>query len=142
MYWDKPSAKVSAIGQKVTNLKVSDRVAVEPTINCLKCDFCRRGRYNLCPISNTFSWITANGWLFAPILYSSIRILLQVIVLKCFEIMTKNDYSLIFWKWEEFQIRWVGMRGQWLSWWRAANSWSQCARLWRRSCRYNELIMC
>jgi threonine dehydrogenase-like Zn-dependent dehydrogenase len=50
-----PSAKVLAIGEKVTNLKVGDRVAVEPSIPCLKCDFCRRGRYNLCPISNSHS---------------------------------------------------------------------------------------
>ncbi len=41
-----------AVGDKVTNLKPGDRVAVEPAIPCLKCEFCRGGRYNLCPISN------------------------------------------------------------------------------------------
>lgn len=46
------SAKVIAVGDKVTNLKPGDRVAVEPAIPCLRCDFCRSGRYNLCPISN------------------------------------------------------------------------------------------
>lgn len=46
------SAKVLAVGDKVTNLKPGDRVAVEPAIPCLRCDFCRSGRYNLCPISN------------------------------------------------------------------------------------------
>lgn len=47
------SATVVAVGDKVTNLKAGDRVAVEPAIPCLRCDYCRNGRYNLCPISNT-----------------------------------------------------------------------------------------
>lgn len=47
-----PSALVLAVGENVKNLKPGDRVAVEPAIPCLKCEFCRSGRYNLCPISN------------------------------------------------------------------------------------------
>ncbi|KAH9423985.1 hypothetical protein DERP_005570 [Dermatophagoides pteronyssinus] len=47
-----PSAVVMECGPQVTNLKPGDRVAVEPAIPCLKCEFCRSGRYNLCPISN------------------------------------------------------------------------------------------
>ncbi|XP_054155364.1 sorbitol dehydrogenase-like [Oppia nitens] len=47
------SARVVAVGGDVKNLKVGDRVAVETAIPCQKCDYCRAGRYNLCPISNT-----------------------------------------------------------------------------------------
>ena len=33
----------------VTDLKVGDRVALEPGKTCGHCEFCRTGRYNLCP---------------------------------------------------------------------------------------------
>ena len=46
------SATVVAVGDNVKNLMPGDRVAIEPAIPCLKCDFCRQGRYNLCPVSN------------------------------------------------------------------------------------------
>lgn len=36
-------------GSKVTDLKKGDRVALEPGITCGKCEFCKTGRYNLCP---------------------------------------------------------------------------------------------
>jgi len=35
-------------GKKVKNLKVGDRVAVEPGVPCRMCDDCKRGEYNLC----------------------------------------------------------------------------------------------
>lgn len=37
------------IGSDVTNLKVGDRVALEPGKTCGHCEFCKTGRYNLCP---------------------------------------------------------------------------------------------
>ncbi|GBP58174.1 Sorbitol dehydrogenase [Eumeta japonica] len=37
------------VGSKVKNLSVGDRVAVEPGVPCRRCDFCRTGRYHLCP---------------------------------------------------------------------------------------------
>lgn len=40
---------VYAVGEKVRNLKVGDRVAFEPGVPCGKCEFCESGRYNLCP---------------------------------------------------------------------------------------------
>jgi L-iditol 2-dehydrogenase len=40
---------VVEIGEEVTHLKVGDRVALEPGITCGQCEFCRTGRYNLCP---------------------------------------------------------------------------------------------
>lgn len=40
---------VVEVGKKVTHLKVGDRVALEPGKTCGKCEFCKTGRYNLCP---------------------------------------------------------------------------------------------
>ena len=39
---------VYEVGAGVTDLKVGDRVAIEPGIPCGTCEFCRSGRYNLC----------------------------------------------------------------------------------------------
>ncbi|MDD3795382.1 MAG: alcohol dehydrogenase catalytic domain-containing protein, partial [Lachnospiraceae bacterium] len=35
-------------GKGVTNLKVGDRVALEPGKTCGECEFCKAGKYNLC----------------------------------------------------------------------------------------------
>lgn len=43
------SGTVVEIGEKVKHLKVGDRVALEPGKTCGECEFCRTGRYNLCP---------------------------------------------------------------------------------------------
>ncbi|MBM7553235.1 NAD(P)-dependent alcohol dehydrogenase [Thalassobacillus pellis] len=40
---------VVKIGEEVTRHKVGDRVAVEPGITCGTCEYCKAGRYNLCP---------------------------------------------------------------------------------------------
>ncbi|MHB8072292.1 NAD(P)-dependent alcohol dehydrogenase [Desulfosporosinus fructosivorans] len=40
---------IVAIGAKVETLKVGDKVALEPGITCGQCEFCKSGRYNLCP---------------------------------------------------------------------------------------------
>lgn|SRR5699024_1369863 len=37
------------VGSEVKGLEIHDRVAVEPGVACGKCDFCKKGRYNLCP---------------------------------------------------------------------------------------------
>jgi len=39
---------VAAVGHDVDGLRVGDRVAVDPSLPCLRCRFCRRGRTNLC----------------------------------------------------------------------------------------------
>ncbi len=44
-----PGGVVVETGQKVVNLKVGDRVALEPGKTCGHCEFCKTGRYNLCP---------------------------------------------------------------------------------------------
>lgn len=43
------SGTVVQIGEEVKTLKVGDRVALEPGITCGQCEFCKSGRYNLCP---------------------------------------------------------------------------------------------
>ena len=40
---------VVEVGENVSHLKVGDRVALEPGIPCGKCEFCKTGKYNLCP---------------------------------------------------------------------------------------------
>ncbi|CAM4353570.1 NAD(P)-dependent alcohol dehydrogenase [Paenibacillus phoenicis] len=40
---------VVAIGKGVKQLQVGDRVALEPGVTCGQCEFCKSGRYNLCP---------------------------------------------------------------------------------------------
>lgn len=40
---------ITAVGSSVTTLKVGDRVALEPGCTCGQCEFCKSGKYNLCP---------------------------------------------------------------------------------------------
>lgn len=42
------SGEVVAIGSAVTGVKVGDRVAVDPSLHCGECFYCRRARGNLC----------------------------------------------------------------------------------------------
>ena len=44
-----PGGTVVAVGRDVKHLKPGDRVALEPGTTCGRCEFCRTGRYNLCP---------------------------------------------------------------------------------------------
>lgn len=43
------SGVVTKLGKDVKNLKIGDRVALEPGATCGECEFCKTGRYNLCP---------------------------------------------------------------------------------------------
>jgi L-iditol 2-dehydrogenase len=43
------SGLVTGLGAGVTGLKVGDRVTIEPTVPCSRCQACKIGRYNLCP---------------------------------------------------------------------------------------------
>ncbi|KAK5321654.1 hypothetical protein LTR70_004044 [Exophiala xenobiotica] len=40
---------VVEIGPRVTNIKIGDKVAIEPGVPCRHCEYCRSGSYNLCP---------------------------------------------------------------------------------------------
>jgi L-iditol 2-dehydrogenase len=42
------SGEVVDIGKGVNNIKIGNRVAIEPSIHCGKCEFCRKGKFNLC----------------------------------------------------------------------------------------------
>ena len=44
-----PGGTVVEVGKDVKHLKVGDRVALEPGRTCGHCEFCKTGRYNLCP---------------------------------------------------------------------------------------------
>ncbi|WP_278884603.1 NAD(P)-dependent alcohol dehydrogenase [[Ruminococcus] torques] len=44
-----PGGTVVEVGENVKDLKVGDRVALEPGKTCDHCEFCKTGRYNLCP---------------------------------------------------------------------------------------------
>ncbi|PFH52823.1 hypothetical protein AMATHDRAFT_139010 [Amanita thiersii Skay4041] len=40
---------VAKVGPGINHLKVGDRVAMEPGATCRKCEYCKCGRYELCP---------------------------------------------------------------------------------------------
>lgn len=52
---------VVEVGSEVTHLKVGDKVALEPGKTCGKCEFCRTGRYNLCPDVEFFATPPVDG---------------------------------------------------------------------------------
>ena len=43
------AGQVVEVGANVKDFVVGDRVSIEPGVSCWECDFCLRGRYNLCP---------------------------------------------------------------------------------------------
>jgi len=43
------AGEVVKVGRDVQNVSIGDRVAVEPGVTCGRCDYCKSGRYNLCP---------------------------------------------------------------------------------------------
>lgn len=42
------SGTIVEVGSKVKNVKVGDRVAIEPGVPCRHCGYCRSGMYNVC----------------------------------------------------------------------------------------------
>lgn len=54
-----------AVGKGVVNVKVGDRVAIEPGVPCGKatCYYCLSGQYNLCPTVDFYSVPPAHGTL-------------------------------------------------------------------------------
>ncbi|EPQ26074.1 uncharacterized protein PFL1_06282 [Pseudozyma flocculosa PF-1] len=56
---------VIAVGEGVDNVKVGDKVAIEPGVPCFKptCNFCLKGKYNLCPTVDFYSVPPRDGTL-------------------------------------------------------------------------------
>jgi L-iditol 2-dehydrogenase len=52
---------VAEVGENVTKVKVGDRVAIEPGITCGRCEYCKDGRYNLCPDVQFLATPPVNG---------------------------------------------------------------------------------
>ncbi|WP_353941818.1 zinc-dependent alcohol dehydrogenase family protein [Streptomyces sp. HUAS MG91] len=52
---------VAEVGRDVTELRVGDRVAVDPSLHCHECRFCRAGRGNLCERWAAIGVTTAGG---------------------------------------------------------------------------------
>lgn len=52
---------VEEVGGGVKDLKPGDRVALEPGIPCRRCEFCKAGRYNLCPDVRFFAAPPVDG---------------------------------------------------------------------------------
>jgi 2-desacetyl-2-hydroxyethyl bacteriochlorophyllide A dehydrogenase len=55
------AGEVAAIGTAVTELAVGDRVAVDPSLYCHECHYCRSGRNNLCERWAAIGVTTAGG---------------------------------------------------------------------------------
>lgn len=43
------SGTIVKVGEDVKHFKVGDRVTADVSLGCGKCEFCRKGKYNLCP---------------------------------------------------------------------------------------------
>ena len=55
------AGEVVALGADVTELAVGDRVAVDPSLYCYECHYCRIGRNNLCERWAAIGVTTAGG---------------------------------------------------------------------------------
>ncbi|MCQ4041219.1 zinc-dependent alcohol dehydrogenase family protein [Streptantibioticus rubrisoli] len=55
------AGRVVAVGSQVTEVRDGDRVAVDPSLYCHECHYCRRGRNNLCERWAAIGVSTAGG---------------------------------------------------------------------------------
>ncbi|RCN49261.1 GroES-like protein [Ancylostoma caninum] len=52
---------VAGLGGDVKGFSVGDRIAIEPGIPCRGCEYCKVGRYNLCPGITFFATPPTHG---------------------------------------------------------------------------------
>ncbi|KAI4320037.1 hypothetical protein MLD38_033560 [Melastoma candidum] len=52
---------IEEVGSDVKSLVPGDRVALEPGISCWRCEYCKEGRYNLCPDMKFFATPPVHG---------------------------------------------------------------------------------
>jgi L-iditol 2-dehydrogenase len=57
------AGEIVEVGSQVKTLKAGDRVSIEPQIACGKCEWCKGGRYNLCPYVKFLSYPRTHGGL-------------------------------------------------------------------------------
>lgn len=77
------AGEIQELGEGVTDLEAGDRVVVEPTVNCGKCDWCKTGWYNLCENSGLIGFYYIGG-------------LAEFVVApaeKCFKISDKTSFE-------------------------------------------------
>jgi len=43
-----PSGVIAGFGKNVTGFEIGDAVVIEPGVPCWKCDYCKKGLYNIC----------------------------------------------------------------------------------------------
>ncbi|PJT47360.1 alcohol dehydrogenase, partial [Streptomyces albidoflavus] len=55
------AGEIVALGSRVTELAVGDKVAVDPSLHCHECRYCRTGRGNLCDNWAAIGVTTAGG---------------------------------------------------------------------------------
>uniref|UniRef100_A0A0N5APX8 Sorbitol dehydrogenase n=1 Tax=Syphacia muris TaxID=451379 RepID=A0A0N5APX8_9BILA len=53
--------RVVGIGENVKGFKIGDRVALEVGLGCRECEFCKKGKYNLCVKSTFFGTPPTDG---------------------------------------------------------------------------------
>lgn len=56
-----PAGTVVEVGAQVKHLAVGDKVTLEPGKTCGNCDFCKKGKYNLCPDVQFFATPPIDG---------------------------------------------------------------------------------
>ncbi len=55
------AGEVVEAGKDVANLAVGDRVVIEPGVPCYTCEYCKSGKYNLCPDIRFFATPPVDG---------------------------------------------------------------------------------
>jgi (R,R)-butanediol dehydrogenase/meso-butanediol dehydrogenase/diacetyl reductase len=56
------SARIVALGPEVDGLAVGDRIAVDACWRCNRCEACRKGEYNRCPLSGSIGLCSDGGF--------------------------------------------------------------------------------